>query len=291
VHVGVRWRLMRQQMKRFAIIIGVFAVTLPRSVGAHLPSREASGDDFLLPESGILFEPGPSYQYQELFRQLFLEQRPGNRECQMIVGSGFGGREHEEAVLIERDRQGHSPIAVRLSTTVDLAAAIMNAIAERARGGNWEAVLGSLRATISEVRAPLKDATADTLSQVCEMMLGTVRYSQGVRHPMDGGEVHFAHFDPDHGYRAGKATAEKGRVAAYVRVLEQLGRVAAASPADRAIEEKRVRELATALIGDLANAGQPLPDIQRERKSGSAVLPLPPGIRRPSSARDGSGRQ
>jgi hypothetical protein len=266
-------------MKWSPTLVCVWCVVLSISVAAKPASNITPDPDSLLPESGILAEPGPDYQYQELLRQLFLEKRPGQLECLMIVGSGFGGRKNEEAVMIERDRQGASPKVVRVSTTANLLDALMNALVERDRGGNGDAVLSSLPQTISEQRAPLTNATADKLSEVCEMMLGTVRYPQRVPHHMDGGEAHFAHFDPDHGYRAGKASADKGRMAAYVRVLEQLGHVAAARPADRAVEEKRVQDLATALIADLERAGLSVPDVQQERRSGSVVLPVPRGAR------------
>jgi hypothetical protein len=256
------------------MLCGMMLLRVPRSAAAL---EGANGEQWLLPESGILFEPGPRYQYQELLRQLFLEKRPAKSECQMIVESGFGGREHEEAVLIERDKDGQHPTAVHISTTVNLSNALMKALAERDRHGDWQAALSSLAATISEQRAPLTNETADMLSEMCEMMLGTVRYPRRALHPMDGGEVHFAHFDSEHGYRGGKANAERGRVAAYVRVLEQLGRVATARPADRDVEEMRARNLAAALIEGLRSAGLPVPDIHRERNSGSAVLPLPRG--------------
>jgi hypothetical protein len=264
-------------MKWKQILVCASSLILSVSAATKAAARTAADSEMLLPESGILFEPGPGYQYQELLRQLFLENRPAQLECQMIVGSGFGGRNTEEAVIIERDRQGEHPTVVFVSTTADLADALMRSLVERDRGGKWQAILGSLSQKISEQRAPLANATADTLSELCEMMLGTVRYPQDQPQHVDGGEVHFAHFDPDHGYRAGKGTIDKGRVGAYVRVLEQLGRVAAARPADRPVEEKRARDLATALIADLEKTGLSVPDVQRERRSRSAVLPLPPG--------------
>jgi hypothetical protein len=222
----------------------------------------------LVPESGILFEPGLSHHYQDVLFSLLLPNFTTNRECQMIVEEGSWSSVKELAVFIERDKEGRASV-VRRAPKKSISSAVTAAIVDKGRpeGADYWPHLKVKASDVVEDRAALAEETAEALDQVCEMMLGTTRYPRKTSLLMHSQTVHFAHHDVNHGYRAGKTIFNKGRVGKFRRILEQLGEVAMASTAARPAAEKRVKDAAAALVAELSAAGIPIPNVKEEMRS------------------------
>jgi hypothetical protein len=251
---------MKTYYRAFALLaIGATAGRAAAWPNVRDVSRDVSEEDSLLPETGILFEPGGAYQYQEALLRAFFAGRPTIRECQMVVESGFAGREFETAVFIERDRGGDKPVAVSLATTTNIHLATSEV----------------KQADIVEERIALSNETADLLSQLCEMMMSTARYPARLHQLLHPYEAHFAHHDVDHGFRAGKTVTSRGRVGRFVAVLDSLREYAQAPRTQAAIVQKKMEESARALIGELNKDGIAVPDIAAKRSNRSVRLPAP----------------
>jgi hypothetical protein len=225
--------------------------------------------EYLTPETGILFEPGSSYYYQETLLALLLAGSDINRGCQMVVEENVWGTERELAVFIEDDRQTGRWSVVRRFAKKSISQAVSAALFDKKRpeGGDYRPYLKIKASDIGENRGPLSEATAESLSQACEMMLGMVRYPAKTRLLLHPTAVHFAHHDVNHGYRAGKTLFNKGRVGKFRQLLEQLGEVATASVATRPAVDKRVKDAAAALVAELSASGIAVPDIKEEMRS------------------------
>jgi len=225
--------------------------------------------EHLVPESGILFEPGSSYHYQEALLAFLLAGTDINRQCQMVVEESVWGTEKESVVFIERDRRTGRSTVVRRFAKKSISQAVSAAIFDKTRppGADYWPYLKIKTSDIGENRALLSEETAETMSQACEMMLGMVRYPTRTRLLLHPTAVHFAHHDVNHGYRAGKTEFDRGRVGKFKRLLEQLGEVAMASATARPAAEKRVKDAAAALVAELSAAGIAIPNIKGEMRS------------------------
>jgi hypothetical protein len=260
----------------YAQLIGAITIFTLGTAAPASGAREES--ERLVPEAGILFEPGSPYHYQQAMLRLLLGgANTPNRKCQMVLEDGFVPGRNEVAVFFERQGPEQSPVVITRVALKSIAHAVSSSLQDpkRPEGANLELSIRNQDVRLGQ--SPLAEETGYLLEQICEVMLGSTRYPNRPTFYNDARTAHFAHHDLEHGYRAGKTTSRKGRVDKYVKLLLQLSDVALAKDAERPDLEAKVLQSALALKADLQAAGEQIPDVKSRR--GSVELPRPAGAR------------
>jgi hypothetical protein len=224
--------------------------------------------EHLVPEDGVLLEPGFSYHYQEALLAFLLAGFDVNRQCQMVVEDSAWSTNGEFGVFILRDGRSGRSTVVRRYAKKSISQAVSAAMSDKNRpeGSSYWPYLKMKTSDLGEERVPLSEATAEAMLQACEMMMSTVKYPTKPRLLLHPTAVHFAHHDVNHGYRVGKTIFNKGRVGRFRRLLEQLGEVATSAASTRSAAEKKLRDAAMALVAELSAVGVPIPDIKEEMR-------------------------
>ena len=236
----------------------------------------------LVPEVGGALESEYDRRYHEALQWFFAPGVP-QAKCQMISESQSFPPIVESAVFFHRPGAFEPATVVVRSAKRSLEDAVLLAAEAAGPRGDWRKHLKFSATDIVEHQTPISAELADVLDQVCDVMLGRVRYP-ALDLNVSPRELHFMHVTLTHGRRTGRLVGSVGGSARRFRdLLQSVADLAGAPAAQAGDSERSVLAAAKELLANLIASGNVPVDLKRERALRDAIVPGPimPAPRRP----------